>query len=103
MAMFPPNAIPGKKLNPGPSIEEYLKLLDVPNYKDTVQDITEEDMLMSAMASQMGMGGQSGGVPAMEQGAEAEKETISTPVGETLAAPGDNTNITKAIDNAQVQ
>jgi hypothetical protein len=102
MAMFPPNAIPGKKLNPGPSIEEYLKILDVPNYKDTVQDITEEDMLMSAMASQMGMGGQPGSVPAMEQG-EVEKETIPTPVGETLAAPGDNTNVSKAIDNAQVQ
>jgi hypothetical protein len=101
MAMFPPNAIPGKKLNPGPAIEEYLKILDVPKYGETVQDITEDDMMKSAMAAQMGMGG--GTVPQQIEDAPMEEGTISTPVGEVMAAPGDAQRASQAIDSAQVQ
>ena len=102
MAMFPPNAIPGKKMNPGPAIEEYLKILDVPKYNETVQDITEEDMLQSAVAAQMGMGG-AGSMPPQIQESEQEEGAINTPVGPVLAAPGDAKRTSQAIDSAQVQ
>ena len=100
MAMFPPNAIPGLKLNPSPAIMEYLKILDVPNYRDSVQAITEDDMMMSAVAAQMGMNGR---VDPQTMGKLQEEEgTIKTPVGEVMAAPKDSKNLDRSIESAQI-
>lgn len=95
MSMFPPNAIPGKKMNPGPALMEYLKTLDVPRWQESVQDITEQDMLMSAMAQQMGMGGQA--QPAEITESPEPSGTVTTPVGPVLSAPGDAQTTNKAI------
>jgi hypothetical protein len=102
MGMFGPNAIPGKKVNPGPAILEYLKILDIPNYQDTIQDISEEDLLNMRLAADMGMPAPEGGAVGGGPMPAPSKSTITTPVGEVLAAPGDNTETTAAVRNSSV-
>lgn len=101
MAMFPPNAIPGKKLNPGPAIEEYLKTLDVPRWNESVQDITEEDLMGMGVMAQMTGGQPQQGGPAPQTSPEDEG-TVSTPVGEVLSAPGDQQSTMGAIRKSGV-
>lgn len=99
----PPNALTGVKLDVTPTIIEALKLLDVPNYEQTVQKITEQDMIRANVMAQMGaIGGQPvgpvgqpGGIatpnrPEMAGPKNAvSTNTLRTPVGAVLAGPGD--------------
>lgn len=108
------NAIPGKKVNPGPAILEYLKTLDVPNWDKSVQDITEEDLMSMMLMNQINnpsiMSGENEEMTSQEERAAGERigkkeqrelnrnmsmpmntETMKTPVGETLSVPGDET------------
>lgn len=103
MAMFPPNAIPGKKMNPGPAIMEYLKTLDTPRWNESVQDITEEDMLMSRMAAEMGQAPQQAQVTGDVEAPPLEEGTIKTPVGEVMAAPSDAANTNQVVRQSSVQ
>jgi hypothetical protein len=103
MLSVPPNAIPGKKLNPGPCLMEALKILDVPSWQESVQAITEEDMLMNSMMAQMGQPPNPEMQGRISQEVAPEQGQISTPVGKTLAAPGDMANTNQAIRQASIQ
>jgi len=113
MLTAPPNAIPGKRVNAGPAILEYLKTLDVPNWDKSIQNITEEDLFLMRLLSEIN--NPSNSVPNAEMSAQEERaagerigrkeqrelnrnmsmpmntETMKTPVGEVLAVPGDET------------
>jgi hypothetical protein len=126
MAMFGPGAIPGKKVNPGPAIEEYLKTLDVPKYEETIQDITPEDLMAMNVQAQMQNPQQEQEEPGENEGPETGAErvnngkpgkrearmlnrnnnmpmaeqTMKTPVGQVMTAPGDVDQSTQAIRKA---
>lgn len=96
MTAVPPGSIPGKKLNPAPALLEILKQLDVPNYRESVQDITEEDLMNMALTQQLGQSQQAGPMP---RGQEVPEETgsMKTPVGEVAAAPSDVKSAKQAV------
>ena len=130
-AMFGPNAIPGKKVNPGPAITEYFKTLDVPHWNETIQDITEEDLLSMRMQAEMQnvqQGQEQGQGQGQEQAQTGEEKvanekpgrretrmlnrnmnmpmasgTLKTPVGEVMTAPGDENASTQAIRSASTK
>jgi hypothetical protein len=129
MIQTPPNALNGTKLNPANTIIEILKLLDVPNWQNTVQPITDADLVRANVMAQMqnpAMAQQMQGQP--EQGGKgaqrvadgkigrkeqrtmnknmsapmAESSTTNTPVGPVLQAPGDQEASLRAVRNASV-
>ena len=122
-----PNAIPGKKINPGPAILEYLKTLDVPDFRESIQDLTPDDLMQINMMAQMQnpqAGAPQGGPEAggaQEQRVNGERpgkheqrvlnrnmgtpmntDILHTPVGGVLSAQGDQQNSTMAIRRASV-
>lgn len=128
MAMFGPNAIPGKKMNPGPALMEYFKELDVPRYTESIQDVTDQDLLAMRMQAEMGapaQAGQGGEEEAGEDRGEARvaagkpgrherrelnrnmsvpmaEQTMQTPAGQVLTAPGDSSETFKTIRRSGV-
>jgi hypothetical protein len=102
MLSVPPNAIPGKKLNPGPCLMEALKILDVPSWQESVQPITEDDLLMNQMMAQMGQAPAVQGKGNMPE-ITPEPNTLNTPVGPVASAQGDMANTNKTIRQSSVQ
>jgi hypothetical protein len=101
MAIFGADAIPGKRLNPGPALLEYFKTLDVPNWNESIQDLTPEDMLNMRMAAEM-RGGPAQEGRAMPPEVTEGEGTMTTPVGEVLAPPGEEAATTSAIRRSTV-
>jgi len=120
-SMFPPGSIPGKKMNPGPMVEEYCKMLDVPRFTEVVQDLTEADMINMSVLSQMQNpttaqsteGGAETGEERVNNGKPGKREqrelnrnmsddTMTTPVGKVAAVPGDQQETTRAIRASSV-
>ena len=89
----------GKKFNPTEPIKEYFKLLDTPNYTSVIEDISEADLMNAAMAQQIGLGGQPPAENIPEE--EVPSDTMSTPVGEVLSAPGDEAKLMDTVDKAR--
>ena len=128
MIQTPPNAITGYKLDPTDTLVEALKLLDVPNWQNSVKKITEEDILRANVMAQMQNVGQPGtgselppgpaGEARVEAGKPGRKEqrtmnknmampmaegaTMPTPGGPVLTAPGSQAASLQAIRNASV-
>lgn len=100
MGTVPPP--PGKKWNPGPSVEEMLKMLNVPKWKESVQDLTEEDYANMALMNQIGgnPNAPKGGSGMASGGSEVAEGTISTPVGPVLTAPGSEAETMEAVESA---
>ena len=120
-----PGAIPGKKLNPGPIFLEMLKMLDVPNYQESVQDLTSEDLMQINMMAQM-QNPQAGAEQTQAGGAQEQRvngerpgkheqrvlnrnmgtpmntDTLKTPVGQVMVGPNDQQMSTQAIRRATV-
>jgi hypothetical protein len=99
MGSMPPP--PGKKWNPGPVMEDYLKTLDVPHYDQVIQDMTEEDMAQIALMNQLGAEKGSGSVTSGPASAEGS-DTLNTPAGPVMAAPGDQKGTTQAVRSSSV-
>jgi len=118
-----PNAIPGHKVDVGPVLLELLKTLDVPDFDKTVQPLTEEDLMQMRLMAEINNPTQPQGEveSAGERRAQGEQPgrreqrgmnkamnlpasegTMQTPVGETLAAPGDMQETTKAVRSSSV-
>lgn len=97
MSSTGPNAIPGKVINLGPTLLEYLKTLDIPKWNESIKDITEEDLMNMSLISQMQ--NPQAKVPAMEQ---EEEERLTTPAGDVLSAPGDDLAKTETIKSSGV-
>jgi hypothetical protein len=123
-----PNAIPGYKINAGPTITEILKLLDVPQFYDSVTPLTEEDLLQMKLMSEMQTAtseqeepGEQAGGGAQGERARGERpgkgeqrvmnknmntpmaeKTMQTPVGQVLTAPGSENSTTQAVRSASV-
>lgn len=127
MINTPPDAMSGVKLNAGPTIVELLKLIDVPEWNNSVQTITDQDMIRAQVMQQMtqpvipGQPGESASTPAENRVASQEpgrkekrvlnrnqslpmntEATLRTPIGPVLSAPGDQSSATQAIRNASV-
>ena len=118
MLNTPPNAMTGVKMDPTPVIVEILKMLDVPNFNKVVQPITEDDLIRANVMAQMQAtqqataGAPQAGGPTPEEmalrndqlgktgGSMATKDTVATPVGEVLSAPGDEQNGIQAVKSA---
>ena len=124
---IPPQAMQGVKINIVPTLVELLRLLDIPNYQESVQVLTPQDLLkqqlMAQLQAQQIAGPQSVGNNAenrldnerpgrMEQrnlnkgvvaDANAQSETMHTPVGQVLTAPGDANETLQATRSASVQ
>ena len=125
MINTPPNALTGLKLDPTPVITEVLKLLDVPNFNQSVQRITDADLVRASVMKQMENanmqpGGQpnSGELPAErrlsnEKPGRTETRNLNrnmalpsaenvatTPVGPVLQAPGDQSTTLSAVRSA---
>jgi len=116
-----PNAIPGHKINIGPVLLDVLKTLDVPNFNETVQPLTEEDLMQMQLMQQIqnpqpaGSGDETARpaerrVDNQQPGRKETREmnrnmgtpmntegTLRTPVGNVLSAPGDMQGTTTAI------
>ena len=117
-----PNAIPGHKMDIGPVLMELLKTLDVPDYDKTVQPLTEEDLLQMRLMAEVNAPSQPEGEESEEaesgqerraqgeqpgrkeqrtmnrtMGLPAAEGTMQTPIGETMAAPGDMQETTRAV------
>ena len=98
MGSLPPP--PGKKYNPGPAMEEYFKTLQVPKWNESIQDVTEDDLLAMRMQAEMGVQPPQGGP--VGESAPVDEGTLDTPVGEVLSAPGDQQSTKQAIRNSGV-
>lgn len=98
MASVPPP--PGKKYNPGPAMEEYFKTLQVPKWNESIQDVTDEDLLSMRMQAEMGAQPPQGGP--MGESAPVDEGRLDTPVGEVLAVPGDQQSTKQAIRQSGV-
>ena len=98
MASVPPP--PGKKYNPGPAMEEYFKTLQVPKWNESIQDVTDEDLMAMRMQAEMGAQPPQGGP--MGQSAPVDEGTLDTPVGEVMAVPGDQQSTKQAIRKSGV-
>ena len=113
----PPNAMQGVKYDATPVITEILKLLDVPQFNKVAQPITEEDLMRASVMAQMQAPQAPGaqGQPGMPQDAQerairndqlgvtgnrAQDNTVSTPSGDVLSAPGDQVVSNAAIRSA---
>jgi hypothetical protein len=81
---------------------EALKILDVPSWQESVQPITEDDLLMNQMMAQMGQAPAVQGQGNMPE-ITPEPNNINTPVGPTQSAPGDMANTNKTIRQSSVQ
>jgi hypothetical protein len=111
----PVNPVTGLKLDPAPVIKEILKLLDVPQYDQTVGKVNDEDLIRANVMAQMSnantVAGQQAGTGATtpaerrldnQQPGRHEQRTLNknmalpaaeavqnTPAGQVLQAPGD--------------
>jgi hypothetical protein len=106
----------GTKLDPTPTIIEMLRLLDVPDWDKSVTPITDEDLIRASVGAQMQnppvQGGPQGQVPvgrpnprqriASNGGKPGDTQTLNTPVGQVLAAPGDQQDALAAIRSASI-
>ncbi len=106
MASAGPNAIPGHKINIGPTLLEILRLQDVPSFDATVTELSEDDILQMAVMAQMqgqvpGAGGSRIGTYAPTPNASKD---INTPAGPVMSAPNDSERTRQAIasSNAEV-
>jgi hypothetical protein len=123
---IPPQAMQGVKINIVPTLVELLRLLDIPNYQESVQVLTANDLmrqqLMAQLQAQQATGPQSvgnnsenrldrEGLGRMEQrnlnkgvvtDANAQSDTIQTPAGQVLSAPGDQAETLNATRSASV-
>lgn len=99
MASVPPP--PGKKYNPGPAMEEYFKTLQVPKWNESIQDVTDEDLLAMRLQAEMGAQIPAGEPGAVEPSPEPEG-TLDTPVGEVMSVPGDQQSTKTAIRKSGV-
>ena len=115
----------GKRFDPAPIIMEYFKDLQVPNYSKVIVDVTDEDMMkmqmmatMSTPAGNVQGGSEEGQMQdsnsRTDKGQVGKKEqrvlnrnmsmpmtgTMTTPVGQVMAIPGDQQSTTQAIRNS---
>ena len=123
---IPPQAMQGVKINIVPTLVELLRLLDIPNYEQSVQVLTPNDLLRQQMMAQM-QAAQMAGPQSVGNNAEnrldqekpgrmeqrglnkgvvtdtnAQTDTISTPAGQVLSAPGDQAETLAATRSASV-
>ena len=120
MNSMPPNAMNGIKVNQVSTLMELLKMLDVPDYTNSVQPISEQDLIRAQVMAQMMANGQGGqiqvgtpaenradvGAPSVSEQRSMNKgtqDTISTPAGEVLSAPGDRQETLQAIRSSSVR
>jgi len=123
MLSTPPNAIPGKKVNAGYVLQEYLKELGVPNWDKSIEPISEADLMNMALLNQINnpvqneadtgnISQKEAGTPpplnlreqrrVNRQGNYVPDTTIKTPVGEVLSAPGDETTKSSVIKKSTI-
>jgi hypothetical protein len=124
MLSTPPNAIPGKKVNAGYVLQEYLKELGVPNWDKSIETINETDLMNMALLNQVqnpppNEQGDAGNISKKEAGTPrplnlreqrrvnrqsnyVPDTTIKTPVGEVLSAPGDEATKSSVIKKSTI-
>lgn len=121
MNSMAPNAMNGYKINPTPALVELLKLMDVPDWANSVQPINEADLIRAQVMAQIQP--QSGMIPvgtkaeatadagmpskyeqrSINRGEQNTSDTVSTPAGDVLSAPGDQAQTNQAIRSSSVR
>lgn len=122
---IPPQAMSGYKVNVAPTVIELVRLQNVPNFEETIQDISQQDLIRSRLIN----GVTNAPMQAVNVGTASENrldtgrpsraeerglnrgtlspninsDVVSTPGGEVLGAPGDQSNTLQAIKSSSVR